>query len=283
MSSESSLPFPFSSGAFHFFFILEIFIILTHLLSSRQIRENVATHIAADPSLKPALAIIQQGDRPDSSTYVRMKQKAAEECAIRFLHITLPADASEQTVANEIARLNADPTIDGLLVQLPLSKHIGSAGERRITESVSPHKDVDGFHAYNIGLLSSRASEPLFSPCTPAGVIRLIEHTGVPIAGKHAVVLGRSDIVGSPVCALLRRKDATVTQCHSRTKNLPEIVSLASDFFQFSESSIISPSAVGQTIGFGFTCTCMNLCTLRLANDQSMSAVLWGFSNHCPF
>lgn len=194
---------------------------------AKQLRDQVAAKIAADSSLKPTLVVIQQGSRPDSTTYVRMKQKAAEECSIRFLHIVLPAEASEEVVAKEITRLNDDPSVDGLLVQLPLSPHIGSAGERRITELVSPDKDVDGFHAYNIGLLSSRASEPLFTPCTPAGVIRLIEHTGISISGKHAVVLGRSDIVGSPVCALLRRKDATVTQCHSRTSNLSEILKTA--------------------------------------------------------
>ena len=157
-----------------------------------------------------------------------MKAKAAAEANIGFTHVVLPDDASEEQVMKVIEELNGDEKISGLLVQLPLSNAIGKDGERRITEAVSPKKDVDGFHAYNIGLLSSRASEPLFPPCTPAGAMVLLASTNVDIAGKHAVVLGRSDIVGSPVCALLRRKDATVTQCHSRTKNLPELVGLSS-------------------------------------------------------
>lgn len=154
-----------------------------------------------------------------------MKAKAAQEANIDFTHLILSEEASEEEVMSEIEKLNGDEKISGLLVQLPLSKSIGKAGERRITEAVSPQKDVDGFHAYNIGLLSSRASDPLFPPCTPAGAMVLLESTGIDIAGKHAVVLGRSDIVGSPICAMLRRKDATVTQCHSRTQNLPDIVS----------------------------------------------------------
>lgn len=191
-------------------------------------RDGIASRIAEiqkkHPRFKPHLAIIQQGARPDSSLYVRMKAKAAAEANIGFTHLILPEDASEEQVMKAVEELNADEKINGLLVQLPLSASVGKAGERRITEAVSPKKDVDGFHAYNIGLLSSRASDPLFPPCTPAGAMVLLESTGVEIAGKHAVVLGRSDIVGSPVCAMLRRKDATVTQCHSRTANLPELV-----------------------------------------------------------
>lgn len=194
-------------------------------------REGIAKRIteiqSKHPRFQPHLAIIQQGARPDSSVYVRMKAKAAAEANIGFTHVILPEDASEEEVMAAVEKLNGDEKIAGLLVQLPLSESIGKAGERRITEAVSPHKDVDGFHAYNIGLLSSRASDPLFPPCTPAGAMILLESTGINIAGKHAVVLGRSDIVGSPICAMLRRKDATVTQCHSRTQNLPEIVSEA--------------------------------------------------------
>lgn len=195
-------------------------------------REGIAKRISEIqskyPRFQPHLAIIQQGDRPDSSLYVRMKAKAAAEANIGFTHVILPEDASEEEVMATVEKLNGDEKIAGLLVQLPLSEKIGKAGERRITEAVSPHKDVDGFHAYNIGLLSSRASDPLFPPCTPAGAVILLESTGIKIAGKHAVVLGRSDIVGSPICAMLRRKDATVTQCHSRTQNLPEIVGITS-------------------------------------------------------
>lgn len=156
-----------------------------------------------------------------------MKAKAAADADIAFTHVVLsddPSLAGEEEVVEAVQRLNGEQSVHGILVQLPLTDDIGRAGERRITESISPTKDVDGFHAYNIGLLSSRASDPLFPPCTPAGAMVLLESTGVKIAGKHAVVLGRSDIVGSPVCAMLRTRDATVTQCHSRTQNLPDIV-----------------------------------------------------------
>lgn len=170
---------------------------------------------------------MQQGSRPDSVTYVRMKAKAAAEANIKFTHVILgdAPDVDELAVIETVDRLNGDDNVHGVLVQLPLADHIGKAGERRITESVSPQKDVDGFHAYNIGLLSSRASDPLFPPCTPAGALLLLESTKIDIRGKHAVVLGRSDIVGSPICAMLRKRDATVTQCHSRTSNLPDLVS----------------------------------------------------------
>ena len=172
-----------------------------------------------------------------------MKAKAAAEAGIKYTHVQLDAAATADEVVSEVIKLNADESVSGILVQLPLGDHVGPEEERKVTEAVSPQKDVDGcvvvcwvdiaylillpysFHAYNIGHLSSRASNPLFTPCTPAGVIRLIESTGVSMAGARAVVLGRSDIVGSPVSAMLRKRDATVTQCHSRTKDLPEIAS----------------------------------------------------------
>lgn len=179
------------------------------------------------PRFQPHLAIVQQGQRADSSTYVRMKEKAAGEAKIKFTHVILDESADEAEILSTVDKLNQDDTVHGLLVQLPLSDKIGRDGERRITEAVSPEKDVDGFHAYNIGLLSSRASEPLFAPCTPAGIMILLESTGVDLKGKHAVVLGRSDIVGSPICAMLRRQDVTVTQCHSATTNVEEILRTA--------------------------------------------------------
>ncbi|VDB82920.1 unnamed protein product [Peniophora sp. CBMAI 1063] len=198
---------------------------------AKSIREQVAEKIKATkaqyPRFQPKLVIVQAGARPDSSVYVRMKIKAAEEVGIAHKHVTLSEDASVEDIVRIVKDLNDDDEVSGILVQLPLGPHVGAEGERTVTEAVSPEKDVDGFHAYNIGHLSSRSSNPIFKPCTPAGVIKLLESTGVPISGANAVVIGRSDIVGSPVAALLRNKDATVTQCHSRTKNLPEIVKLA--------------------------------------------------------
>ncbi|OBZ69070.1 C-1-tetrahydrofolate synthase, cytoplasmic [Grifola frondosa] len=198
---------------------------------AKSIRANVAARIKSlqsqHPRFQPRLAIIQAGARPDSAVYVRMKARAAEEVGIEFKHINVPAEAEVEDVVEIVRKLNDDQSISGILVQLPLGDHVGAEGERTVTEAVSPEKDVDGFHAYNIGHLSSRASDPLFTPCTPTGVIRLLDSTGVTIAGSQAVVLGRSDIVGSPVAAMLRHRDATVTQCHSRTKNIEAIVKSA--------------------------------------------------------
>ena len=232
------------------------------LCVERTMRDNIAVRVSEMqkkyPRFKPHLAIVQQGGRPDSSLYVRMKAKAAAEANIEFTHLILPEDASEEQVMAAVEQLNGDEKISGVLVQLPLSDSVGKEGERRITEAVSPKKDVDGFHAYNIGLLSSRASQPLFPPCTPAGAIVLLESTGIKIAGKHAVVLGRSDIVGSPVCAMLRRKDATVTQCHSRTQNLPEIVKQADIVIaaigqpEFLKGDWIKPGAVVIDVGTNY-------------------------------
>ena len=177
-----------------------------------------------------------------------MKAKAAEEVGIKFRHVSLPAEATVAEVVETVKKLNDDEQTSGILVQLPLGGHVNADGERKVTEAVSIEKDVDGyvfdviktridihferrFHAYNIGHLSSRASQPLFSPCTPSAVIRLLESTGVSIAGSTAVVLGRSDIVGNPVASMLRHRDATVTQCHSRTKNIEDIVCIDGSLF----------------------------------------------------
>ena len=125
-----------------------------------------------------------------------------------------------------VQKANSDEKVSGILVQLPL-EGAGADEEKRVVDSISVEKDVDGFHPENIGLLSSRIAKPYFTPCTPAGVIRLIDSTGFDLRGSHVVVIGRSDIVGTPVCALLRKRDATVTQCHRHTKNLAQVVSTA--------------------------------------------------------
>ncbi|KAI5479334.1 hypothetical protein MNV49_003853 [Pseudohyphozyma bogoriensis] len=249
-------------------------------LTASTIRSDIKARISAVqakfPRFAPHLAIIQQGARSDSSTYVKMKIKAAAEAGIKTTLVVLGGKEdgiTEDEVMAEVLRLNNDDSVHGVLVQLPLSDDIGRDGERRITEAVSPNKDVDGFHAYNIGLLSSRASEPLFAPCTPAGVMLLLESTGVSIAGKHAVVLGRSDIVGSPVCALLRRKDATVTQCHSRTQNLPailaqaDIVVAAIGQAKFVKGEWLKPGAVVIDVGTNFIEDATKKSGTRLVGD----------------
>ncbi|KAK6460233.1 mitochondrial C1 tetrahydrofolate synthase precursor [Scheffersomyces coipomensis] len=170
---------------------------------------------------KPNLTIIQVGGRPDSSAYVRSKLKAAQSSNIQSKLIKFDDDISQEALLEEIERLNKDPKVNGLLIQLPLPKHID---ETLITNSVTTEKDVDGFDRYNVGELSKRGGNPIFKPCTPNGVIELIKTTGVKLRGKNAVVIGRSDIVGTPVSAMLKNEDCTVTMCHRHTSNLPEVV-----------------------------------------------------------
>ncbi|WFD44611.1 hypothetical protein MPSI1_003279 [Malassezia psittaci] len=176
----------------------------------------------------PNLCIIQVGEQPASSTYIRMKLQAAEQCGIQATHIKLPSNATQAEICATVRRLNEDPDVDGILVQLPLGDHISADGEREITELVQPSKDVDGFHTLNIGQLASRACNPSFFPCTPAGVLALLKQAGLDnLAGKYAVVLGRSDIVGNPMANMLRARDCTVTQVHSKTSNAKDIVKQA--------------------------------------------------------
>ena len=195
---------------------------------AKSIRERINAEIKktqeTNPRYKPSLTIVQVGDRSDSSTYVRMKLKAAEEANIICNLVHYPESITEAELLQNITQFNNDPTIHGILVQLPVPKHIS---EHAITSAVAEEKDVDGFGAGNIGELSKRGGHPMFTPCTPKGVIVLLEESGVQLKGKNAVVLGRSDIVGSPVSALLRNADATVTVCHSRTQNLEDHIKQA--------------------------------------------------------
>jgi methylenetetrahydrofolate dehydrogenase (NADP+)/methenyltetrahydrofolate cyclohydrolase len=168
--------------------------------------------------VNPGLAVILAGDDPASKVYVGNKTRACEEVGVRSQQIDYPASVTQEELIARIRKLNADPAVHGILVQLPLPKHIDSA---RVLAAVAPQKDVDGFHESNLGALL--AGKPRVVPCTPAGVMRLLEHAGVPLAGRHAVVIGRSNIVGKPVALLLLQKDATVTLCHSKTRNLPDV------------------------------------------------------------
>ena len=164
---------------------------------------------------RPGLSVILAGDDPASRVYVRNKARACEEVGMHSQVFELPGDIAERALLERIAALNADPAVHGILVQLPLPKQIDS---ERVLAAVSPHKDVDGFHAESLGALV--AGKPGFVPCTPAGVMRMLEHEGVSPAGKHAVIVGRSTIVGKPQALLLLQKDATVTICHSKTRDL---------------------------------------------------------------
>jgi methylenetetrahydrofolate dehydrogenase (NADP+)/methenyltetrahydrofolate cyclohydrolase len=179
-----------------------------------------AKKMAAEHNVRPGLATVLVGDNPASQSYVRMKGKACQELGLESFGYTLPATAAQEEVEGLVRQLNADPKVHGILVQLPLPKHLN---EERILEAIGLNKDVDGFHPVNIGRLAMKGREPLFIPCTPHGVIVLLEEAGVQFDGANAVVLGRSNIVGMPAALLLIHRNATVTVCHSRTKDLPAV------------------------------------------------------------
>ena len=165
----------------------------------------------------PGLAVILVGDNPASVSYVTAKEKACREAGMASREVRLPADTPEADLLALVRELNADPAVHGILVQLPLPKHIG---EKNVIDAIAPEKDVDGFTPVNVGRMI--IGEECFLPCTPHGIVKLIEFSGMDIAGKHAVVIGRSNIVGKPVAALLSRKEtnATVTLCHTGTRDL---------------------------------------------------------------
>jgi 5,10-methylene-tetrahydrofolate dehydrogenase/methenyl tetrahydrofolate cyclohydrolase len=191
---------------------------------AQNVRDEVAAEVAkrtAAGNAKPTLATVLVGDRPDSAAYVRAKGKACEELGMGSVSHHLPADISQEELENLIKKLNKSKKVNGILVQLPLPAHLN---EERVLQLISIEKDVDGFSPINIGRLAQKGRDPLFVPCTPYGCIYLLEKVGVKIEGANAVVLGRSNIVGMPAALLLIGKNATVTVCHSRTKDLPGVV-----------------------------------------------------------
>ncbi len=169
--------------------------------------------------ITPGLAVVLVGEDPASQVYVRNKSKACVEAGLAVFDHKLPATTGEAELLALVSALNADPRVDGILVQLPLPKQINS---QKVLESISPDKDVDGFHPSNVGQLWT--GQPRFVPCTPFGVMRLLKESDTQIAGADAVVIGRSNIVGKPMAALLLSANATVTICHSKTRDLPEVV-----------------------------------------------------------
>ncbi|MBP1155139.1 MULTISPECIES: bifunctional methylenetetrahydrofolate dehydrogenase/methenyltetrahydrofolate cyclohydrolase FolD [unclassified Paenibacillus] len=181
-----------------------------------QIKEQVEQ--LTQQGVRPGLAVVIVGDDPASHVYVRNKAKACEEAGMHSEVYTLPEQTPEAEVIGLISKLNEDSAIHGILVQSPLPKHIS---EERVVEVIAVEKDVDCFHPVNVGNLMIGKEGP--APCTPAGVIEILKKIGVDIAGKHAVVVGRSNIVGKPMAILFLRENATVTVCHSRTKNMEEI------------------------------------------------------------
>lgn len=172
--------------------------------------------------ITPGLAVVLVGDNPASQLYVRNKIRACEELGLRSQLVGLPADVSEAQLLEHIGKLNADPSTHGILVQLPLPPHIAM---RRVLESIAVHKDVDGFHLYNVGGLVTGST--VFSPCTPYGVQKLLEHEGIEVAGRNVVVVGASNIVGKPTALMLMQRDATVSICHKKTRDLGQYTLLA--------------------------------------------------------
>jgi 5,10-methylene-tetrahydrofolate dehydrogenase/methenyl tetrahydrofolate cyclohydrolase len=191
---------------------------------AQNIRAEVAVEVAnrtAAGKLRPTLATVLVGERADSAAYVSSKGKACLELGMGSISEHLPADATQAQVEELVKRLNADPSVSGILVQLPMPVQID---EERVLSLINIEKDVDGFSPVNIGRLAQKGRQPLFVPCTPYGCIYLLEQAGVVIEGANAVVLGRSNIVGMPAALLLISRNATVTVCHSRTRNLPGVV-----------------------------------------------------------
>ena len=187
----------------------------------REVREE-SDRLAARGKRRPGLAVVLVGDDPASSIYVRNKRAACEECGFVSVSHDLPHSATQTELVHLIERLNLDPKIDGILVQVPLPEHID---ERAVIEAISPDKDVDGFHPYNVGRLALR--HPLMRPCTPLGVIRMLDRCGLSTKGLHAVVVGASNLVGRPMALELLLDGATVTVCHRFTKGLREHVERA--------------------------------------------------------
>ncbi|MCK4535787.1 MAG: bifunctional methylenetetrahydrofolate dehydrogenase/methenyltetrahydrofolate cyclohydrolase FolD [Desulfuromonadales bacterium] len=189
-----------------------------------EIREEIAADVSSlkGQGVTPGLAVVLVGEDPASRVYVSMKEKACEKAGIFSDEHKLPEETTEAQLLALIDELNRDERIDGILVQLPLPDQID---ESKILEAISPTKDADGFHPYNVGRLMT--GNPLFQPCTPYGIMKMLEHTGVDLTGKEVVVVGRSNIVGKPVALMCLAKHATVTLCHSRTRDLAQKVGQA--------------------------------------------------------
>ncbi|TQD95999.1 hypothetical protein C1H46_018341 [Malus baccata] len=296
---------------------------------AKQIRDEINAEVSKMKDaigIVPGLAVILVGDRKDSATYVRNKKKACESVGIKSFEVRLPEDSSEREVLNSVARFNDDPSLHGILVQLPLPSYflqdfivsklldkgmfgcpmdlaflcphfvtktlrfmpfaiLDHMNEQNILNAVSIEKDVDGFHPLNIGRLAMRGRDPLFVPCTPKGCIELLHRYGIPIKGKRAVVIGRSNIVGMPAALLLQREDATISIVHSRTKN-PEEIARQADIIisavgqpNMVRGSWIKPGAVIIDVGINpvevrkasLICRSIVLCQLFLKRIISLS------------
>jgi 5,10-methylene-tetrahydrofolate dehydrogenase/methenyl tetrahydrofolate cyclohydrolase len=198
------------------------------IIDGQEIAERIRAELAAQAAqlrakhgITPGLGVVLVGDNPASAQYVRMKRRACENAGFYSVGQVLPSDANRAAVEAAVATLNADPAVHGILVQLPLPPHLDEA---QVIGAVRLEKDVDGLHPVNIGLLAMKGREPWFTPATPTGCMTLLAEAGAVLDGANAVVIGRSNIVGTPMMLMLSRANATVTLCHSRTRDLPTLV-----------------------------------------------------------
>ena len=213
-------------------------------LVSKKIYENLSDEILF-LSKKPCLAVIIVGEDPASRIYVNLKRKKAQELGIKSIVEQMPTATSQQELLNKIEQLNNDNEVNAILVQLPLPSHIDT---KAVLEKIDPLKDVDCFHPYNMGRIAT-GTKPYVYPCTPKGIIRLLEYYNIQPQGKHAVVIGRSNIVGRPVAQMLLNENATVTICHSKTANLAEITKTADILISaVGQKNLVKPDMVKEGV-----------------------------------
>tara|TARA_B100001248_G_scaffold258954_1_gene244143 strand:+ start:129 stop:986 length:858 start_codon:yes stop_codon:yes gene_type:complete len=196
------------------------------ILNGKKLSENILNNLKSKIFLldqKPGLGLIIVGSRKDSMTYVKMKKKACEKVGINSIILELPENINQEDLIKEVEKMNDNESINGILVQLPVPKHID---ENKVLLTIKAEKDVDGFHPINVGNLVLNKNDPIIA-CTPKGCIKILEENNIEIEGKHAVIIGRSNIVGKPLALLLLNKNATVSICHSKTKNIQEITKQA--------------------------------------------------------
>lgn len=252
------------------------------IIDGKKIASDIRAEVAAEAAAmaargtRPGLAVVLLGDHPASVSYVTAKERACAECGIASFPVRLPADTPQEALLAEIARLNADDRVDGILVQLPLPQGFD---EQAVIRAIAPEKDVDGFHPVSLGRLL--LGQDTFVPCTPAGIIELLRRSGVETAGRHAVVVGRSNIVGKPMALLLGRKgtDATVTLCHTATTNLADmtrqadILVVAAGHPGTVGAGMVKPGAVVIDVGVNRIPDATRKSRFRLVGDVDYAAV----------
>jgi len=250
-------------------------IVPAQIIDGKAVARRIEDEVAGDITrlgFSPGLVAVRVGNDPASEIYVRNKAKKARELGLQGTELVFAESLSERELLDEVARLNADNNVDGILVQLPLPKHIDA---RKVIDAIDPAKDVDGFHPANVGRLHQ--GRDTLVPCTPAGVMRLIDSTGAKIEGAHAVVIGRSDIVGKPMGALLLQKNATVTIAHSRTRDLGAITRQADILVAavgkpiLVSGEMIKPGAVVIDVGMNRVDASF---ASRIAHDEEKSRLL---------